>query len=222
MSSEIIKATVKAKSQGKTVVAIALYALLTLFSVAMAIYDFVSGQALFGILFILSAAIFVVLLLIKGNAAFGTGIKFDGNDLQLKSWANDFLPYDVNGGILSDLIPAKTKITTIPVEEITTVLIGTKEFVKRNATNAGKKLIKALFPYEHSSSKMKKNMLNALDLLYIETTDEDCSFMCIHDYDPADVTKILKELYNQNPNIIIRVNNREYKQHIAKLQKAED
>lgn len=222
MSSEIIKATVKAKSQGKTVVAIALYALLTLFSVAMAIYDFVSGQALFGILFILSAAIFVVLLLIKGNAAFGTGIKFDGNDLQLKSWANDFLPYDVNGGILSDLIPAKTKITTIPVEEITTVLIGTKEFVKRNATNAGKKLIKALFPYEHSSSKLKKNMLNALDLLYIETTDEDCSFMCIHDYDPADVTKILKELYNQNPNIIIRVNNREYKQHIAKLQKAED
>ena len=203
-------------------VAIALYALLTLFSVAMAIYDFVSGQALFGILFILSAAIFVVLLLIKGNAAFGTGIKFDGNDLQLKSWANDFLPYDVNGGILSDLIPAKTKITTIPVEEITTVLIGTKEFVKRNATNAGKKLIKALFPYEHSSSKLKKNMLNALDLLYIETTDEDCSFMCIHDYDPADVTKILKELYNQNPNIIIRVNNREYKQHIAKLQKAED
>lgn len=222
MSSEIIKATVKAKSQGKTVVAIALYALLTLFSVAMAIYDFVSGQALFGILFILSAAIFVVLLLIKGNAAFGTGIKFDGNDLQLKSWTNDFLPYDVNGGILSDLIPAKTKITTIPVEEITTVLIGTKEFVKRNATNAGKKLIKALFPYEHSSSKLKKNMLNALDLLYIETTDEDCSFMCIHDYDPADVTKILKELYNQNPNIIIRVNNREYKQHIAKLQKAED
>ena len=222
MSSEIIKATVKVKSQGKTVVAIALYALLTLFSVAMAIYDFVSGQALFGILFILSAAIFVVLLLIKGNAAFGTGIKFDGNDLQLKSWANDFLPYDVNGGILSDLIPAKTKITTIPVEEITTVLIGTKEFVKRNATNAGKKLIKALFPYEHSSSKMKKNMLNALDLLYIETTDEDCSFMCIHDYDPADVTKILKELYNQNTNIIIRVNNREYKQHIAKLQKAED
>ncbi len=222
MSSEIIKATVKAKSQGKTVVAIALYALLTLFSVAMAIYDFVSGQVLFGILFIMAAAIFLVLLLIKGNAAFGTGIKFDGNDLHLKSWANDFLPYDVNGGILSDLVPAKTKVTTIPVEEITMVLIGTKEFVKRNTTAAGKKLIKALFPYEHSSSKMKKNMLNALDLLYIETADEDCSFMCIHDYDPADVTKILKRLYENNPNIIIRVNNREYKQHITKLQKAED
>ncbi len=221
MSSQAIKATVKAKSQGKTVVAIALYALLTLFSVAMTIYDFVSGQVLFGILFILAAAIFVVLLLIKGNAAFGTGIKFDGNDLELKSWANDFLPYDVNGGILSDLIPAKTKITTIPVEEITMVLIGTKEFIKRNATAAGKKLIKALFPYEHSSSKMKKNMLNALDLLYIETSDEDCSFMCIHDYDPADVTKILKGLHNENPNIIIKVNNREYKQHITKPQKAE-
>ncbi len=220
--SEAIKATVKAKSQGKTVISIALYVLLTLFSVAMSIYDFVSGQALFGILFILAAAIFVVLLLIKGNAAFGTGIKFDGNDLYLKSWANDFLPYDINGGILSDLLPAKTKETTIPVEEITMVLVGTKDFVKRNLTAAGKKLLKALFPYEHSSSKMKKNMLSALDLLYIETTNEDCSFMCIHDYDPEDVTKILKGLYDQNPNIIIKVNSREYKQHIAKLQKAED
>lgn len=222
MSTDYVKATVKASSQGKTVVAIALYALLTLFSVAMALFDFVSGQVLFGILFVMAATIFVILLLIKGNAAFGTGIKIKDKELHLKSWANDFLPYDINGGILSDLKPAKTKVTIVPVEEITMVLIGTKEFVKRNQTSAGKRLIKALFPYEHSSSKAKKNILSAIDLFYVETADDDCSFMCIHDYDPEDVTRILKELYSINPDISIKVNSREYKRHIMKLNKAED
>lgn len=221
MSTPIIKATVKPSSKGKTIVAITLYALLTLFSVAMAIFDFVSGQILFALLFMISAAIFIVLLLIKGNAAFGTSIALEGNELLLKCWANDFLPYDVNGGILSDMIPAKTKITVVDAEDITMVLVGTKDFIKRNSTEAGKGFIKAIFPYEHSSNKSKKNILTGLDLLYVETAD-DCAFMCIHDYDPEDVTNILKELYTINSDVMIKVNSREYKRHIMKLQKAED
>lgn len=221
MSTPTIKATVKPSSKGKTMVAIALYALLTLFSVAMAIFDFVSGQILFAILFVMSAAIFVILLLIKGNAAFGTSITLDNGELLLKCWANDFLPYDVNGGILSDMKPAKTKVTAVSAEDITMVLVGTKDFVKRNATAAGKRFMKATFPYEHSSNKSKKNMLTGLDLLYVETAD-DCAFMCIHDYDPEDVTAILKGLYDINPAVAIKVNSREYKRHITKLQKAED
>ncbi len=221
MSTPTIKATVKPSSKGKTMVAIALYALLTLFSVAMAIFDFVSGQILFAILFVMSATIFVILLLIKGNAAFGTSIILEDGELQLKCWANDFLPYDVNGGILSDMKPAKTKVTVVPAEDINMLLVGTKDFIKRNSTEAGKRFMKAIFPYEHSSKKAKKNMLTGLDILYVETAD-DCAFMCIHDYDPADVTTILKELYDINPEIRIKVNSREYKRHIMKLQKAED
>lgn len=222
MSADYIKAAVKSSTQGKTVIMIAIYAILTLFSVAMAIFDFVSGQALFGVLFVMAAIIFIILLLIKGNTAFGTNIKLKDNMLYLKSWANDFLPYDVNGGILADLIPAKTKVTEISADDITMILIGTKEFVKRNATSAGKRLLKALFPYEHSSVKAKKNMLSAIDLFYVETSDDDCSFMCIHDYDPKDVVEILLELNRLNPDISIKVNNRDYKRYISKSQKAED
>lgn len=221
MSTPTIKATVKPSSKGKTMVVIALYALLTLFSVAMAIFDFISGQILFAILFVMSATIFVILLLIKGNAVFGTSIILENDELKLKCWANDFLPYDVNGGIFSDMKPAKTKVTVVPVEDIAIALVGTKDFIKRNSTEAGKRFMKAIFPYEHSSNKSKKNMLTGLDLLYVETAD-DCAFMCIHDYDPEEVTAILKGLYDTNPNISIKVNSREYKRHIVKLQKAED
>lgn len=49
-------------------------------------------------------------------------------NLFMKNWNNDFLPYDYDNKvkILSEFIPAKTKIVEIPLNEISKVLIGTK------------------------------------------------------------------------------------------------
>lgn len=214
MGTDICKATVKSSSRIKSIISVGIYTVLALFSTIMAIYDIVTGRHLFGVLFALATLIFVILLLIRGNFAFGTQIKADDTDLVMRSWENDFLPYDVNGGFLSDLKPAKTKVTEIPISEITMVLLGSKDFVKRNATQAGKPLIKALFPYEHSSRKSKQNLLNALDLFYVETADNDCSFMCIDGYDPQEVVRILKKLCRVNPDIFIKVNSRDYRKFL--------
>ncbi len=221
MTNEPVKASVNPKTRIKAVIAIALYSILALFSIVMAIYDFATGRRFFGVLFILAAVIFTVLLLIKGNMVFGTSLKVRDNTLYMKSWANNFLPYDVNGGFFSDLKPSKTKITKIPADDISLILIGTKDFVKRNITEAGKGLVKALYPYEHSSKKSKRNMISAIDLFYVETNDEDCSFMCIEGYNPKDVVKVIGTLYDTNPSMHIKVNNRDYKKHIIKLNNEE-
>lgn len=220
MSKDALKSGVKSSTFTKAILVVILYAVLSLFSVVMAIYDFSVDRVLFGVLFLLATAIFVALILIKCNTVFGTYIKADDDTLYLKSWANDFLPYSTDKGFFSDLKPAKTKITEIPIDEISLILIGTKDFVKRNMTQSGKKFAKALFPYEHSSSKAKKNMLSAVDIFYAETVDGNCSFMSIPNYDAADVAKIIASLYNTNPNMLIRVNSRDYKKHISKLQNA--
>ncbi len=218
MSSDFIKATVNTKKQGKTIVVIALYALLALFSLVMGFYDIATKRTLFGILFLIAAAIFLALLLIKGNAVFGTSLKYKNDTLYMKSWANNFLPYELDGGFFSDLIPSKTKLTKVPVSDISLILIGTKDYIKRNITPAGKKLVKALYPYEHSSKKSKRNMISALDLFYVETTDGDCAFMCVEGYNPKAVVDIIGKAYQDNPSIIVKVNSRDYKRHIAKLQ----
>lgn len=219
MASDYIKATVRAKKQGKTTVVIAIYALLSLFSLLMGLYDIVTKRTLFGVLFLIAAVIFIVLFLIKGNAVFGTHLKLKNNTLYLKSWVNNFLPYEIDGGFFSDLIPSKTKVTKVPVEDITMILIGTKDYVKRNMTPAGKKLVKTLYPYEHSSKKSKRNMISALDLFYIETKD-DCAFMCIENYNPEAVVDIISEIHEINPEASAKVNNREYKKYILKAQEA--
>lgn len=216
-----VTATVNPQKRLSTTVLIAVYAILGLFSTVMAFYDMATGKRLFGILFLIAAAIFIILLLIKGNTVFGTSLKIKGNTLYLKKWDNSFLPYNADSGLFSDLKPAKTKTVSVDAGDISAILIGTKEFVKRNMSESGRKFVKALYPYEHSSKKSKQAMVAGLDMFYLETNDGDCAFMCIHDYSVKNVVAIINEIYTVNPTVSIKVNNREYKRYVTKMQNAE-
>lgn len=213
-----IKAAATSSIRSKSMIVITVFVITALFSIAMSIYDISNRMLFYGILFGLAAIIFIMLTLLKINSTFGTYIKVKDDDLYMKSWVNDFLPYEVGGGLLSDLKPSKTKLTQIPPEDITMIVIGTKEFVKRSVTPAGKKFIKAVYPYEHSSNKSRKHTISSMDLFYLETVDNDCCFMCIHGFDPQQVTNVIDELYEINPDMYVKVGSRAYRRPIAKLQ----
>ncbi len=211
-----LKASADTSVRGKALAAIALFALLAVFSLSMSIYDFTTNRLFFGIAFAVLCMVFVTLILLKLNTAFGTYIKLKDGTLYTKSWVNDFLPYNVNGGFFSDLKPSRMKLTEIPADEISLVLIGSKDFVKRNATTAGKRLVKALYPYERSAKK--KELISSMDLFYVETTDGECSFMCVYGYNPKSVVNIIGELCSVNPDIYIKIGSSDYRRHVRKLQ----
>ncbi|MDD6762213.1 MAG: hypothetical protein PUD92_01000 [Clostridiales bacterium] len=211
-----VKATADSSIRGKALMVIAVYAVLFLFCFVMAIYDISASKPGLGIPFAIVAVIFAALSLLKLNSVFGTYIKVRDNVLYMKSWANDFLPYDINGGFLSDLKPAKTKLAEIPADELSVVLVGTKDFIKRNVSEAGKRFIKTLYPYEHSRSK--RDLVSSMDMFYVETIDGECSFMCIYGYDPEAVIDVIGELYDINPDLYVRVGSRAYKRYVKKLQ----
>ena len=215
--AKTIKATADRSIRSRSMIVITIFTAIALFSIIMAVYDISNRMVLFGVLFALAAAIFIALTLLKVNAAFGTGIKIVNGDLHMRSWVNDFLPYNTGGGFLADFKPSKTKLTEIPTEDISMIVIGTKEYIKRCATPAGKKFIKALYPYEHSSDKIKKQLLSSMDILYIETIEGDCCFMCVQGFDPEQVTKVITELYDTNPDIYIKVGSRAYRRPIEKV-----
>lgn len=212
-----LKATANSSIRQKALINIAAFTALAVFSLIMTIYDISTGRIFFGILFGIATAIFISLVLLRVNSVFGTYIEVSGDTLYMKSWVNDFLPYDINGGFMSDLKPSKTKLTEIPADEISLILVGTKDFVKRNAVS-GKKLVRALYPYEHSSGTTKKNLISSMDIFYIETVDGDSSFMSVYGFDPKVVVDIISELYEINPDMYVKVGSRGYKKHIRRLQ----
>lgn len=216
--SHSVKATTDSASRSRATVFIIVFTLLALFSIVMAVYDISTDRLVFGILFAIAAFIFIIMLLLKVNTIFGTYIKTDKDYLLMKSWIKDFLPYETSRGILSDLKPAKTKLVEIPIEDISIVLVGTKDFIKRNVSQAGKRFLKAIYPYEHSSDKARKNLISTMDLFYIETVDGESSFMCVHDFDPKKIVDVIGEIYLANPDVYIKVGSSSYRKHIKKLQ----
>lgn len=212
-----MKASANSKFRGKAMISIVFFSVMAIFSIAMAIYDISTGRTLFGILFAAASFMFIILTLLKVNSAFSTYIKIEDDVLLMKSWVNDFLPYSLTDGLIGELKPSKTKLTEIPIDEISAIYVGTKDFIKRNSSEAGKRFIRAVFPYERSK-KSKNALLKTLDIFYVETTDNDCCFMCIYGYSPADVVAVIGEAYKQNRNIYVKVNSREYRKHILKLQ----
>lgn len=220
MSSRTITATVNKKTRSKAMLGIIIFSLFAIFCIAMAIFDIIAANKLLGVLFGILAIVFITLLLLKINSVFGTYIRFKNDTLYIKSWVNNFLPYKGDGGFFADLKPSKTKLVEIPAEDISAVLIGTKDFVKRNATSAGKKLTKALYPYEHSKQLSRKRLISSIDLFYIETIDNECSFTCIHGYDAAAICKIAEQLYARNKNLFVKAGSRDYR-HLARKLNSE-
>ena len=217
MKSNTVTATINPRKRVKTTMFIIIYAVLALFSLVMGFYDIATDKVLFGILFLIASLIFIILLLINGNAVFGTYLRFRDGKLYMKSWPNYFLPYNMDGGFFSDLKPSKTKLTSIPADEISSIHVGTKDYIKRNISDAGKKFIRAIYPYEHSSKKSRRNMITGIDIFYIETVSNNCAFMCIQDFAEKKVVDVMHEISLANPNVTIKVNSREYKKHIQKL-----
>jgi len=129
-----VKACTNSRYRKTNIVIITILSLLSCFALVMVIYNLIKGSYLFSIAWFIATILASTYVLIRINTVFATYISTDRMNLFMKNWNNDFLPYDYDNKvkILSEFIPAKTKIVEIPLNEISKVLIGTKNFIKRN------------------------------------------------------------------------------------------
>ena len=86
----------------------------------MIIYNLIKGNYLFSVAWLIAAILAGTYVLIRINTVYATYIMTDRKSLYMKNWSNDFLPYDYDNKvkILSEFIPAKTKLVEIPLDEI--------------------------------------------------------------------------------------------------------
>jgi hypothetical protein len=186
--------------------------LLSCFGFVMLIYEFIAGNVLFGISYTIATLLGFTYVLIRINTVFATYIAADKNNVYMKNWANDFLPYDADSKIklLSEFVPAKTKVVEIPIHEISKIAIGTKNFIKRNI-GENSTFPQAIKRFETSRDYYKKKTVSSMDLFYIETVDGGCYYMPIDKFETSNIVKLIKGIQKFNPNIDLRVNSRDYR-----------
>ena len=194
-----VKACTNSRYRKTNIVIITILSLLSCFALVMVIYNLIKGSYLFSIAWFIATILASTYVLIRINTVFATYISTDRMNLFMKNWNNDFLPYDYDN-----------KIVEIPLNEISTVLIGTKNFIKRNVA-PDSDFVKNIRVLEKSKDFYKKKTVSRMDILYVETFEKECYYMPIVKFDTRNVTKIVLIIQRINPELLIRVSSREYR-----------
>ena len=215
MATEL-KACTNPRYRRTNAVIIVICAMLTVFSLVMAVVSIAQQKFLFMAAWLIAMVLLGTYIIIRINTIFVTSISTDLTKLYMKNWSNEFLPYDYGYKIkiLSEFIPAKTKTLEIPINEIRTVIIGTKNYIKRNLTTdtAFKRNIRAL---ENSKDFYRKRTISSMDIFYVETHDGDCCYMPVVQFGTKEMIKILQAMRYRNPGIVIKSESRAYKRMIS-------
>lgn len=207
-----VKACTSKGYRRKNAIIIALFVILSCLALIMAIYNIIKGNILFASACIIATILAVTYVLIRVNTVFPTSLSIDSRNLYIKNWSNDFLSYDYTNKIkiLSEFIPAKIKMVEIPIDEIKTVLIGTKNFIKRNIS-ADMEFVTNIKTLEKSKDFYRKRTISSMDIFYVETYDMECYYMPIVRFNSKDVIKIVQTIQRRNADTGVKVGSRDYR-----------
>lgn len=211
MASELRARTGAAYRRRNTIILIIL-ALLSCFALAMTVYNLIKGNYMFFVAWLIATILAATYVLIRVNTVYPTYIAADKQNIYMKNWTNDFLPYDYGSKIkiLSEFIPAKTKIVEIPIDEINTIIIGTKNFIKRNV-GAETDFAKNIRALEKTKDFYRKKTVSSMDIFYVETYNGECYYMPISRFDTGSVMKIVRLIQRVNANVLVKSGSRDYR-----------
>ncbi|MDY3030769.1 MAG: hypothetical protein SOS24_03280 [Clostridia bacterium] len=198
-------------------IAIGILSALSVLAVVMLLISFIGGNILWGIAWLIALILALSYVVIRINTVYPTYLATDKRTVYMKNWTNDFLPYAADSSLklIREFIPAPTKITEIPIEDISTILIGTKNFIKRYGED-NEYFRDNLRPLEKSKDYYQKKMVQSMDLIYVSTKDNECYYMPIDRFSPRDVSRVLQFIQRANPEAEIRVNSKNFRMSLKK------
>lgn len=216
MSKYAVKVNTRAAYRRNNIIFISIVAALSCFGLGMMIYNFIKGNVLFAISYMIAIILGFSYVFIRINTVFPTYAAADRKSLYLKNWENNFLPYatGMKLKILSEFVPAKTVIARIPIDEIDRVIIGTKSFIKRSV-EPDDYFLKAVRPYETTKDFYRKKTVHNMDVFYVATYDNESFFMPVSNFDQRNMAKLLQFLQKRNPNIEFKINSRDFRRNRA-------
>lgn len=214
-------AGVEAKSRTKGLVLVVVLMVLCVIALLLSIYSFSTENIVFGVSYIIGILLGLSYIVIKLNQMYTTYIAADDENIILKCWDNHFFAYNAWSGIpvLREFIPSRSQEITIPMSEISTILIGTKSFIKRNAEDPA--FDRAVLPYENQKYSNVTGLLNKANILYIKTFSGESVFMSIEDFNAKDTMNVLNRFARFcSDDIDIRINLRSFRRYLARPELA--
>lgn len=211
------QAGVERKYRVRGVIVFALLMLVCVGAMMLCALSFSTGNTLFGVSYIIAIILGLSYIVIKYNQLFVTYVAADDDNIILKYWDNHFFPYYafMKIPLIRDFIPSRSEISEIPMDEISTIIIGTKSYVKRNAEDDEFNHAVAIYE-KHKYSTITK-ALDKLNILYIKTSSGESCFMSIDQFNPSEVMETINRFTRFcGENVVVKINSRSYKKYLKR------
>lgn len=213
-----IKAQMNKKSKIKNIILISILGAIVCAGGVFLVISLINAHYFYAFYYLVAMILGLAIMSIKINTVFNTFVAVDDDYIYMQRWKNDLLPYDIDSKypFVCDFIPAKTKITKIPINNLDEIIIGTKNYIKRYC-KANEKFLDKISTLEKSKAFYKENTIDPMDLFYVSTKDGEFYFMSICNYDIDSMTRILNFLFKTNPEIEVRCNNKQIRRKMATM-----
>ncbi len=198
------KVSIVDKVRRDHVIKISLVGSVSLVGLVLGIYNLVIQNFLFALWYVLAFLLGLSYVIIRINACFPTFIATDGEKVVLSKWKNGIMPYALpeKPNFISDFIPEKIKTSEIAMEDIDSVIIGSRRFLKKNLSEEEyPEILKRL-----DLNKNFDNVLKRMDFIFVRTKQDENCFMSITDFDLSGINDFLDIVEKNCPGVEIQIN----------------
>ena len=186
---------------------IAVFAIACFAALIFSVGNFTTAHPVYGSLYAVGAVLAGMVTVIRINTVFPPFIAADSENVYMQTWSNRVSACCVNSPVplIREFLPAKIVRDAIPIAEISRVLIGTKNYLKRQCAD-DEPFLSQIERLERSRAFRSTNSFAAIELLYIAQQDGQSFFMSVQDFDIENLVRVLNQMERVGGEIEISCN----------------
>jgi len=186
----LIKVSIARKVRRDHIIKITVVGSVCLLGLLLCVYNLFEKNFPFALWYALAFILGLSYVIIRINACFPTFVATDGETVTLSTWNNGIVPYTIpeKPNFLSDFIPDKVKTSEILMEDIDSVIVGSRRYIKKNTgEDEYPEILTRLEDNKHFDKVLKR-----MDFIFVRTKSDENCFMSIMDFDVTEISEFLE------------------------------
>lgn len=208
------KASMSPHKKKMKIIGISIIGAVCLVAVLLAVLSICKANYIYAVLYIVAALLAAAYVIIKINSVMPLYIAADDNNVYIQCWRNGAFPYDINfkPAFFADFVPDKVIKKEIPIEKITRVFVGSKNYLARNLEDTDFAARAAAIEKNRGT---EKNAVRRMDFICIADNSGEIYFMPVTDIDSSSLAELVNYIYRKKPDTEIKCNLREIRTRLT-------
>ena len=198
----------------RKIVKITVVAVICAAGILLAAYSILVKSYLYAALYIIAVILGLAYVVIKVNSDIPCYLAATRDTVCMQCWDNGAFPYRINfkPAFIADFIPARVQRQEIPIADIKSVMVGSRNFLARNleGTSFPKRMDEIA-----KSRRTEKGAVRKMDFICILDKRDRVYFMPVTDMEPDALARVVNLIHRKNADAEIKCNLREIRNRLT-------